>query len=194
MGAVACQCLARRGHHVASHSHFVETVSEDGRPVVGQEGEIVLTSLMNYAMPFVRYRIGDRGSLGTQPCECGRGFPVLDSLSGRMIEVLVNGKGEQVDPIYFIHLVGVVLNRGFVRKFQVVQEEDCGLTVRMVLEAGISPEALQGNTDELREKIAVVMGIGCPVHFEFLDDIPLSPSGKHAYVVRRGSLGAPARP
>jgi phenylacetate-CoA ligase len=104
-----------------------------------------------------------------------------------MIEVLVNSRGEQVDPIYFIHLVGVVFNRGFVRKFQVVQEMDGGLTIPIVLEPGSTPESVAPNLDEVREKVRLVMGEDCRITFEFVLDIPLGPSGKHQYVVRRQS-------
>jgi phenylacetate-CoA ligase len=192
VGAVACQCLERAGHHIATSSNVVETIDAAGRSVVGQDGELVITPLTNYAMPFLRYRIGDRGRLTHDRCPCGRGFPLLESLSGRMIEVLVNAKGEQVDPIYFIQLVSVIFNRGFVRKFQVVQDEDGSLTLNVVLEASATQEAVQPNLLEVLDKIRLVMGAGCPIEVKFVDDIPLSASGKHPYVVRRGSLRAAA--
>ena len=109
-----------------------------------------------------------------------------------MVEVLVNAKGEQVDPIYFIQLLAVIFNRGFFRKFQVVQDEDGALTLNVVLEAGATRESAQPNLDEVVDKIRLVMGAGFPVEVKFVEDIPLSPSGKHPYVVRRGSLRPPA--
>jgi phenylacetate-CoA ligase len=169
----------------------VETIDADGRSVVGQDGELVITPLTNYAMPFLRYRIGDRGKLTTDRCSCGRGYPMLESISGRMIEVLVNARGEQVDPIYFIQLLSVIFNRGLFRKFQVVQDEDGALTLNAVLEADATQEAAQPNLNEVLDKIRLVMGAGCPIQVNFVDDIPLSASGKHPYVVRRGSLRPP---
>jgi len=191
VGAVACQCLARAGHHVATHANVVETIDADGRPVVGQDGELVITPLTNYAMPFLRYRIGDRGRLTRDQCPCGRGYPLLESLSGRMVEVLVNARGEQVDPIYFIQLLAVIFNRGFFRKFQVVQDEDRALTLNVVLEKDATQEAAQSNLLEVLDKIRLVMGAGCHIEVKFVEDIPLSASGKHPYVVRRGSLHPP---
>lgn len=191
VGAVACQCLARAGHHIATHANVVETIDAAGQPVVGRDGELAITPLANYAMPFLRYRIGDRGRLTHDQCPCGRGFPLLESLSGRMVEVLVNARGEQVDPIYFIQLLAVIFNRGFFRKFQVVQAEDGALTLNVVLDAGATQEAAQPNLTEVVEKIRLVMGANCPVEVKFVEDIPLSASGKHPYVVRRGSLPPP---
>ncbi len=188
VGAVACQCLEQRGHHIASHSNVVETIDADGRPMIGSDGELVITPLTNYAMPFLRYRIGDRGRLADTSCACGRGFPLLESLSGRMVEVLLNSRGEQVDPIYFIQLLAVIFNRGLVRKFQVVQDEDGALTLNLVLEDGITLAAAHPNLDEVVDKIRLVMGEGCRITTKFVDDIPLSAAGKHPYVVRRSSL------
>src|SRR6185503_15890547 len=118
--------------------------------------ELVITPLTNYAMPFLRYRIGDPGRLTHDQCPFGRGFPLLESLSGRMVEVLVNAKGEQVDPIYFIQLLAVIFNRGFFRKFQVVQAEDGALTLNVVLDAGATQDAAQPNLAEVVEKIRLV--------------------------------------
>lgn len=192
VGAVASQCLERAGHHIASHANVLETIDAAGRPVMGQDGELVITPVSNYAMPFLRYRIGDRGKLTDGRCACGRGFPLLESLSGRMVEVLLNGKGEQVDPIYFIQLLAVIFNRGFVRKFQVMQDDDLAVTLNVVLETGVTREAAQPNLDVVVDKIRLVMGADFPVDIRFVDDIPLSPSGKFPYVVRRGSLQPPA--
>jgi hypothetical protein len=62
----------------------------------------------------------------------------------------------------------------------------------VVLEASATQEAVQPNLLEVLDKIRLVMGAGCPIEVKFVDDIPLSASGKHPYVVRRGSLRAAA--
>ena len=61
----------------------------------------------------------------------------------------------------------------------------------MVLDTGATQEAAQPNLAEVVEKIRLVMGASCPVEIKFVDDIPLSASGKHPYVVRRSSLPPP---
>ncbi len=185
VGALACQCLQRQGHHIASQSHVVEAIAPDGHPAMEQDGELAITPLMNYAMPFIRYRIGDRGRLTSRLCPCGRGFPLLDSLSGRVVEVLSNAKGEQVDPIYFIVMMSEVLSGTAVRKGQIIQEKDGSITMNVVLEPGATPAMARPVLDEMQRKIAVIMGGECPVRFDFVGDIPLSASGKYPYVVRR---------
>jgi phenylacetate-CoA ligase len=86
-------------------------------------------------MPMIRYRIGDQGRLTERLCDCGRKLPLLESISGRIVEVLENPKGEQVDPFYFIYLLGITFNNGNLPKFQVVQDEDLSLD-REILPGG----------------------------------------------------------
>jgi phenylacetate-coenzyme A ligase PaaK-like adenylate-forming protein len=188
VGAVACQCLERSGLHIAHQAHRVEAIGPDGRPVFETDGELAITPLMNYAMPFIRYRIGDQGRMTVRHCACGRAFPMLDALTGRVVEVLHNVRGEQVDPVYFMWLIAEKANSRVLKKAQIVQEEDGAITVNLVLEPHASVQQAQPHLEDIREGVARVMGSDCPVRFEFLDEIPLSPSGKFPYIVRRKTL------
>jgi len=190
VGAVACQCSQRGGLHIATQAHVVETIGADGRPVMEQDGELAITPMLNYAMPFIRYRIGDRGRLTKRTCTCGRAFPLLDALSGRVVEVLRNPKGEQIDPIFFIWIMAERINNTIFRKGQIVQEEDGSITVNLVLENRVGTPQATPHLNEIREAIELVMGTECPIRFAFLDDIPLSESGKYPYIVCRKSIRA----
>jgi phenylacetate-CoA ligase len=185
IGALACQCLQRQGHHIASQSHVVEAISPEGRPVMEQDADLVITPLMNYAMPFIRYRIGDRGRLTSRLCNCGRTLPLLESISGRIVEVLRNAKGEHIDPLYFVLMMCEVFSDTAVRKGQVIQEKDGSITMNVVLESLATPAMAKPVLDQMQQKIAVIMGGDCPVRFEYVGDIPLTASGKYPYVIRR---------
>ena len=64
LGCIAGACHAREGMHVFSDSYHVEVVDSEGNPVPsGVVGEIVITDLLNFTMPMIRYRIGDLGVL-----------------------------------------------------------------------------------------------------------------------------------
>ncbi len=57
------QCPERNGYHMDVDSVITEFVDEKGEPVAaGEKGEVVFTSLFNFAMPLLRYAIGDVGS------------------------------------------------------------------------------------------------------------------------------------
>jgi phenylacetate-CoA ligase len=58
--------------HVISENVIVEVVDESGQAVIGKEGDILISDLNNRVMPFIRYRIGDRGRILASQCSCGR--------------------------------------------------------------------------------------------------------------------------
>ncbi len=192
VGAVACQCLERGGLHIATQAHRVESIGPDERPVMEADGELAITPLLNFAMPFIRYRIGDRGRMTQRQCTCGRAFPLLHALTGRVVEVLHNLKGEQIDPGYLIWIMAEKINNRVLKKGQIVQEEDGAITVNLVLEPGASMPQAQPHLAEIRKAMTLVMGSEATIRFTFLDDIPLSQSGKYPYIVRRRSLDSAA--
>lgn len=188
LGDVACQCEEQEGLHIAALLNKVETIDTEGNPIRETEGELVITALMNYGMPFIRYRLGDRGTLTSETCPCGRGYPLLKSVAGRVIEVFMNDQGERVDSYYFIHLISVVFNFSFVKKFQVIQEDYAKITIKLILYPGYTLEQVSPELDRLTEKIRLVMGSHCEVYYEYVDDIPPTKTGKHLYTVRKVPL------
>jgi len=194
IGAAACECGTGEGHHLAAQSHVVEAIGLDERPVIEEEGELAITPLMNWTMPLIRYRIGDRGRLTSRRCSCGRAFPLLGALSGRILEAMTNSKGEHVDGGFVVYVLSFMAERGYIRKFQVIQEEDRSITINVVPETATSLNDHANDVRILTEKIQVVMGQDCPVRFVEVDDIPLSPSGKYPYVIcRRPALSTSTR-
>jgi phenylacetate-CoA ligase len=183
MGDVACECREKGGLHVSSHSHYVEVVDRHGKPVLEEDGDIVLTSLHNYAMPFIRYRIGDRGRLTARTCACGRCFPLLETVMGRSMESFITPEGAVVSPIYLITMIGASLRPGFVKKLQLVQEDYRHVLLKVMLESGVSQTEIRAHLDPISEKIRSVMGEHCAVSYAFVDDIPPTHSGKYLYTV-----------
>lgn len=83
VGHMALQCPDHEHYHIMAESIMVEILDENGKPCLpGELGRVVLTSLHNFAMPLIRYEIGDYATLGER-CPCGRGLPVLERIVGR---------------------------------------------------------------------------------------------------------------
>jgi phenylacetate-CoA ligase len=82
VGPVALECDAHAGLHVAPWGNYLEVVDAGGWALpAGEEGQIVITCLTNYAMPLIRYAIGDAGSLAPAgTCICGRDCQRLTTL------------------------------------------------------------------------------------------------------------------
>jgi phenylacetate-CoA ligase len=176
---IACELPGLNGLWVAPWGNFVEIVDEAGRPVPpGTEGNIVVTCLTNYAMPLLRYEIGDRGALLPDDTLAEHpGTQVLKQVSGRSVDVFRTRDQTLIDGEYFTHLLYF---RPWVRKFQVVQKAYEHVLFKCVQEnGGPTPSELE----DIAAKARLVMGADCRVDFEFPGDLSPHPSGKYRYTI-----------
>jgi phenylacetate-CoA ligase len=152
---------------------FVEVIDEQGRPCqAGQSGEIVVTTLNNFVMPLIRYRIGDVGIVGDDGGQCLS----LRQVTGRTTDVFRTKNETRVDGEYFTHLFYHVEG---IRQFQVLQDRIDRVIVRMVLTRSLE----QAFYDRVRVRIAHVMGDDTEVLFEMVDEIPKTQTGKYLYTI-----------
>ncbi len=100
VGYIALQCPEREHYHVQSENLVVEVLGDDGTACrAGEIGKVVLTTLHNFAMPLVRYDIGDYAEAGA-PCPCGRGLPVIRKILGRQRNILTLPDGRRRWPSF----------------------------------------------------------------------------------------------
>ncbi|WP_276353933.1 phenylacetate--CoA ligase family protein [Cohnella caldifontis] len=185
VGNIACECERHEGLHVSAGTHYVEIVKEDGTPAApGEYGEIAITLLTNYAMPLIRYRIGDLGTMSGEPCACGRGLPVLKDLIGRTTDVFINANGDRIDGRMFIRLL---MLKPFIHKFQVVQEayDQVRIVIVPVDKTDDHRTRYARDLAELAEDTRKIMGSGCGVEFEFVDGIEATASGKYRFTISK---------
>jgi phenylacetate-CoA ligase len=183
---IGAECELHCGLHVSMENLLVEVVDDDGRPTPpGEEGNVVVTDLFNYGMPFIRYVNGDRAVVRSESCPCGRGLTLLQKVTGRRLDVLDTPSGRKIPGEFFPHLI-----KEFpaVRRFQVVQEQAEAITVKLVTDGGFTLADRQLLRDEIRR----ATGGDVEVDLQFVSDIPLTRAGKHNVVVRRIPLRSDA--
>ncbi len=174
---IASECERRDGMHVNAEAILLEVVRE-GRPVEpGQTGEIVITDLLNYATPLIRYRIKDAGTLRTGRCACGRGLPRLDIVGGRVTDFLKTPEGKVVSGASLT--IFLTAHAPGVRQMQLCQDRIEALQVRVVRGQGYGPES----EDFIRMTAAKFVGSGVLLSFEYVDEIAPTASGKHRYCI-----------
>lgn len=176
VGDIACECNKQEGLHIFQHTHYVEVVDGKGKSVFEKPGEIVITLLNNYAMPLIRYKIGDTGILTKKKCSCGRGFVLLKKVTGRTTDHFKKKDGTVIHGEYFTHLFYF---KDWIKKFKVIQKEYNLIEVLIVLNG----EKKQEDLKEIESKIRLVMGKSCKVDFKFVDGIKPSASGKYLYTM-----------
>lgn len=174
-GFITHEC-PQGNHHITAENIIVEIVNDHKIAASGESGEIVITHLDAYAMPFIRYRTGDVGKLRSGRCGCGRGLPMMDIVQGRTTDFLYLPDGNVKHALSIIYPLREMKG---LRQFRVTQHKDYSVTVDVVCddrEAKITRESITN-------KVAPVLGGDIPVRVDMVDKISASPSGKYRYVI-----------
>ncbi|WP_394740066.1 phenylacetate--CoA ligase family protein [Natronococcus roseus] len=183
MGAIATECSTHNGLHIAAPNVFVEILSEDGTPVDdGEVGDVVITSLRNYSMPLIRYKIGDKAS-GISQCNCDRGWPVLENIVGRTGDTILLPGGKQISPYYFVHTIGVVMELDWIEKYQIIQKEPTKFIIKIIAAKEIDRQKHNQDLNEIKSKVLNVVGEDCDIQIKFVEKIDRDESGKYRYTI-----------
>lgn len=176
--AGANQCEYHEGYHLNVETCYLEVLDDKtGKPIVDAEGGIVLTSLQDYAMPFIRYAPGDRAVRGTNVCECGRRLPLLKKIIGRTSDqitlsngIIINGLSIPFEDLYSI-----------ISKFQLVQETSSSLTLNVVPKDSYDEQEERKLIDTLKH----LVGEGISLRVNKVNTIDQTSAGKFRYIVSR---------
>ena len=170
-GYIALQCPGRDHYHVQSENIIVEIIDAEGNSCApGERGRVVLSDLHNFAMPLIRYDVGDYAEFG-ELCSCGRGLPVLKNVIGRVRGMLTLADGSRIRPDFGGRRFHEVAD---IRQYQVIQKSRDKLEVKLVAPGGLS----DSETLALRQMISAQLGHPFEVAFSFHDEIPRSAGGK----------------
>jgi phenylacetate-CoA ligase len=183
VGDIGCNCKKYQGLHIIPDIHYIEILDEQGKEAKpGERGEIVVTLLTNYTMPLIRYKIGDRGILSEIECSCGRGFPLLKKVEGRVRSMFRNKQGDLIDSGVFVRFFYF---RDNIKQFQVIQESVEHITINLVLNDERLIKVIEKDFMEINKAIKLIMGSETIIKYNLVDVIDSSPSGKYRYTFSR---------
>jgi len=152
----------------------------------GEPGEIVVTELNNVGQPLIRYRTGDFGAFGRDPCSCGRGLRTLEGLYGRAYDIVVNRAGRRFHGEFMMYIFEEIRRLGIgVEQFQVEQTELDAFHVRLVPGPRFTNASRQAITTRIREQIDPQ----ARVSFELVGAIEREKSGKMRLIKGLGARG-----
>jgi len=173
--SIAAECERRDGLHIHAENLIVETRDRKG----SGPSEILVTDLHNYGMPFVRYAIGDLGTVTDTACPCGRGLPLLKAIEGRVLDALRTADGRTVAGEFFPHLLKEIPE---VANYRVEQKTINRIVIVAVLKRPLSDrsQAL------LRREIERVIGSSTVCEVQPVTQLPESRSGKRRITVGMG--------
>ena len=174
VGLIAMECEA--GHmHINCRDLYLEIDSPNPYTI---PGDILITQLNNYAMPFIRYRIGDIGRLSDEVCLCGNQLPILAELLGRSTATFRTSTGTLIHAGYFTQQFSNVIG---VDQFQLIQES----LKHCVLKVVINTQWTEAARRYMVQKIQEALGADVIVTVKFEKEIPLPTSGKREFTISK---------
>jgi phenylacetate-CoA ligase len=182
MGDVAWQCAEVNGYHLNMDSFYAEVDESGSRGITS--GPLVITNLHSWAMPFIRYQVGDVISLpdplqqagDASRCPCGCNFPRIRVIQGRADDWLYSADGRRISPLIFI-----IASIPGVQQYRMIQEAYDRLVVQILPGEGFRQETLK----KVTEHVLQVMGSGIKVEAVPVDSLPKETSGKMRRVISK---------
>ena len=188
VGYIALQCPEHEHYHVQAEGLYLEVLDDDGNACLpGETGRVVVTPLDNFAMPLIRYDIGDYAEAG-EACSCGRGLPVLKRIVGRVQDLVVLPSGERRWTLLSAGNIESFLEIAPIRQYQFVQKDLETIEARLVLDRDLT----DSEKDEIRNWVITKLDHPFYVMFAFVDDILRTASGKYQDFI--SEVDAPPEP
>lgn len=175
---IGYECSRHSGFHMAIDCAVVQFVHNGSAVPAGESGQIVCTVLDNYAMPLIRYDLGDIGAAAPEPCSCGRAMPLMKVVEGRSVDCVVLPDGSRQSPMKFLGSLDCIAD--VAHEYQIVQMAPDEFLARFV--------PARENVSRHRALIADAITAQCPgakVQFEQVAQIEREPSGKRRTFICR---------
>jgi phenylacetate-CoA ligase len=176
---LAAECQIKDGLHILSDIRHIEFVNEQGKALAEPDimGDVVVTDLINYAAPLIRYRNGDRGSYKKTKCSCGNVLPLMNRVTGRVTDMILLPDGRKVAGDYFTTVFDPYVDE--VGKFQVHQKTKDLICIKIVMR---KPEAFESIKAKLIKDFRTITRNLAELHFDQVDYIEHD-RGKYRYVI-----------
>jgi phenylacetate-CoA ligase len=173
-GVIAFEC-PQGSQHLMTDCVYIHFVEQDLELDGCRTAKILVTDLHNRATPVINYEIGDIVVPSTRSCRCGRPFPIVERILGRLGDVVVTPSGERFHSIIFYYIMkGLAGHGGGVRAFRVYQEAVDRLRVMLARDEHFSHESMRF----LKREFNKHFGSEMKVEFELCEAIPRDRSGK----------------
>ncbi len=180
--SIAVECEKKEGMHIPIFARKVEILGDDGNVLdYGNLGRVIVTNLIDYRFPFIRYENGDKSSLIKKSCSCGLPLPLLDYVRGRVTDIIKLDDGSSIAGDYVTTIFDAYPDA--VKAFQLVKKLDGCIVLRVVKNNHYSNASKEISTvfNKLKDLILPHCITG-EIKYEEVSSIP-SDKGKQRYVI-----------
>jgi len=178
-GLIGFECPSRN-MHLMSECVFVEEENIEG--LAGSGHEFIVTDLNNYTFPIIRFMLGDIGSLSVRTCDCGRGLPLIESIQGRVSDIVYKADGTAVHSSIFSYLLKeITKTSGDIKQYKAFQDSIGSLKIEIVRNPNYGKET----EDFLKKVIRNNLGSETKITIDYVNEITRDISGKLRYFESR---------
>ena len=178
--ALAGECEKNTYYHIFPEYGIVEIINKDGNPATNEDelGEIVATGFNNSICPFIRYRTMDLAVLSNAKCKCGRNYPVLKKVEGRMQEFFIDKTGSLIAFIAHDYALWSVKDK--INAYQYVQNEPGKVLLKIHAKSKFSISDIDSAKGTFLDFYP-----GFDIKIKFADHIPRTERGKFRYLIQK---------
>ena len=170
------ECRASGELHSCDDAVLLEVLRDGNVAAPGEEGEVVVTNLHAYAMPFIRYRLADVVTRGSERCSCGLPFSSIGRIQGRMIDYFTLPDGRRVHPYKILENL-LPPGDAWIRQYQLQQDRPNRIVMQVVSGRPVTPELHQ----HIAQSVAPILGSGVEFQVRMVESIPFEPGGKYRH-------------
>lgn len=170
---LAGQC-EHGNYHIMSPHVYIELLDNDNNPVkAGEIGNVVVTRLDAFAMPLIRYKLGDLAIKAhkDEVCQCKRNLPMLKKIIGRDTDIVKTPSGKNLIVHFF---TGIIEYHDGIKQYRIIQKDLLGITIEYIENDNFNTDCLQRIKDQMFEKADEIFEVA----FNKVDFIPATSSGK----------------
>lgn len=178
--ALAGECEKTTYYHIFPEYGFAELILADGKSLSNKNemGEIVATGFNNFICPLIRYRTMDLAVPANIKCECGRNYPLLKNVEGRLQELIVTRTGRLIS-MTAINMHSDVFDN--IKQFQFYQDKRGKVFFNIVRK----PTYTDMDTEYIHTELYKKFGDDVDLIPRFVDFIPRTKSGKYTFLIQK---------
>lgn len=178
VGLIACECERHEGLHLNMDHLIVEFLRDDGTAAnPGEEANIVVTDLVNRAMPLIRYQVGDMGVRSDRICSCGRGLPMMERVVGRRADFLKRPDGSMVAGVSLVERTLTAIPG--IQQLQLVQDALHHICANVVKDNKYTEASERWLCNELH----AVFGKDVAIEVQYVSTLIQTRAGKYRFAI-----------